>query len=355
MRILIHGASLAEGAGRMRIAAQGLALRGHRVVWLGRGAPDSLVAAGTLEQVRTSPLRLRERADLVLGGPHQPFRIATAGWCAGAHAMVLDLEPEALRRWTLADRWAWESLDSVGLFEDPGDGTEAIEWVPPARMEKWSGAAPPPAPDPGHPDTEVLERTCERRIARTRGHAPRAAAFMDRDGTLVVEKGYLAHPDDLELVAPAARALARLRDAGFALVVISNQSGVGRGFFPLKRVYEAMARLRRELRDRGVELDAVYFCPHRPEEGCECRKPGASLLRQAASNLNLALRRSAMIGDKRLDVETGHGVGALGILVRSGYGRDEERRIEPDAKRVPDFVADDLDQAAEWLAARGGS
>ena len=113
-----------------------------------------------------------------------------------------------------------------------------------------------------------------------------------------------------------------------------------------------MARLRRELRARGVELDAVYFCPHRPEAGCDCRKPASALLRHAAANLNLALRRSAMVGDKRLDVETGHRVGSAGILLRTGYGRDEEQRDGEPGWKPPELIADDLEAAAGWLEER---
>jgi histidinol-phosphate phosphatase family protein len=189
--------------------------------------------------------------------------------------------------------------------------------------------------------------------SRARGHAPRPAAFVDRDGTLVVERGYLSHAEDLELLPHVARGLAILQRAGYAIVVLSNQSGVGRGFFPLARVYEAMAKLRRDLRAQGVDLDAVYFCPHRPEAGCACRKPGTALLRDAARNLNLALKRSVMIGDKLLDVETGHGAGGLGILLRTGYGADEEQRATS-VGRPPDAIVNDLASAAEWLVARGG-
>jgi len=180
----------------------------------------------------------------------------------------------------------------------------------------------------------------------------RSAAFLDRDGTLVVERGYLSDPADLELLPGAADAVRTLHAAGLAVVVISNQSGVGRGLFPLARVYQAMAALRRVLRARGAELDAIYFCPHRPEEGCDCRKPGSALLLRAAEDLQLDLRRSAMVGDKLLDVETGHRAGGLGVLVRTGYGRDEEGRLasEP-ASRRPDRVSGDLAEAAGWIVA----
>jgi D-glycero-D-manno-heptose 1,7-bisphosphate phosphatase len=119
-------------------------------------------------------------------------------------------------------------------------------------------------------------------------------------------------------------------------------------------VHEAMARLRRRLRAEGVELDGIYFCPHRPEAGCTCRKPGSLLLERAAEDLGLSLRGSYMVGDKRLDVETGHRVGARGLLVRTGYGRDEEAR-EGSAIETPDAACDDLPAAAEWILAHGAT
>jgi D-glycero-D-manno-heptose 1,7-bisphosphate phosphatase len=182
------------------------------------------------------------------------------------------------------------------------------------------------------------------------GRASRAAVFLDRDGTLVVERGYLAHADDLELLPGVPAALRSLKAAGFALIVVSNQSGVGRGLFPRSRVYEAMARLRLALRDHGVELDAIYFCPHRPDAGCACRKPGIELVQSAVANQRLELGASVMIGDKLLDVATGQRAGARGILVRTGYGRDEERRVAgEELPRPPSFVADDLAAAAAWV------
>ena len=114
------------------------------------------------------------------------------------------------------------------------------------------------------------------------------------------------------------------------------------------------ARLRIELRAHGVELDAIYFCPHRPEDGCTCRKPGTALLERAAEDLLLDLRSSAVIGDKLLDVETARNAAALGILVRTGYGAEEERRGAAENLERPDHVADSLDGAVAWLLAREG-
>jgi histidinol-phosphate phosphatase family protein len=223
------------------------------------------------------------------------------------------------------------------------------------RLGLWSDEAPPLEPDVTHGDVEILERACERALARHRSRALRAALFLDRDGTLVREIGYLADPDDLELLPGVPAALRAARNAGLPLVLISNQSGVGRGLFPLARVYEAMARLRQLLRAEGIELDAIYFCPHRPDGGCSCRKPGTALLERAAEDLLIALRRSAMAGDKLLDALTAHRAGALGILVRTGYGRDEEQRIaaaREAGEAPPDQVTDDLGQAVRWFLER---
>lgn len=113
-----------------------------------------------------------------------------------------------------------------------------------------------------------------------------------------------------------------------------------------------MARLRRSLRACGVELDAIYFCPHRPEAGCPCRKPAPGLLHRAAEDLRLTLGGSTLVGDKLLDVETARRAGIAGILVRTGYGRDEERRLGAGDAR-PDAVCDALPEAAAWLLDAG--
>ncbi|MBI5711746.1 MAG: HAD family hydrolase [Candidatus Eisenbacteria bacterium] len=272
--------------------------------------------------------------------------------------MVLALEAPALRAWRRRDRWAWSTLYATGLIEE-GEA-ETVRSDPQGleleRVALWSSDAPPPEADATHADTEILERACERALARQRTRSPRAAVFVDRDGTLVVERGYLSDPLDLELLPRTVTALRHLRAAGFPVVVVSNQSGVERGLFPASRVYAAMARLRSLLRVHGIELDAVYFCPHRPEAGCACRKPGTALLERAADDLVLALARSFMAGDKMLDVETARRAHARGVLVRTGYGRDEERRLAGGGGAdAPDLVCEDLEAAARWIVTRQGT
>ena len=153
----------------------------------------------------------------------------------------------------------------------------------------------------------------------------------------------------MRLLPGVAAALARLKAAGFPLVVISNQAGVGRGLFPLARVYGAMAQLRRLLRAEGVELDAIYFCPHAPEEGCACRKPKTELIERAADDLLLRAAGSVMIGDKAIDVRTGKAAGIRAVLVATGYG--EAERAELGMEEQPDWFVKDLGEAAERLIA----
>jgi histidinol-phosphate phosphatase family protein len=360
VRVLVHSGSFAGRRDRLPAAAVGLALRGHLVLWHGP-APIPVGGDAARRNGTLCPLGRSfdsRGADLVLGGGRSPLAVAAAGWLAGAHGMVLSLQPADVRRWRFATRLAWSSLDSFGICEPAAaeDGAGIRLDVPPERVEWWPLDAPAGDPDPAHPDVETLERACERLLARQRGFAPRPAVFLDRDGTLVVERGYLSDPDDLELLPGVPEALRSLRSAGLALVVVSNQSGVGRGLFSLTRVHEAMARLRASLRLHGVELDAVRFCPHRPDEGCPCRKPRADLIARAARELTLAVRDSAMVGDKLLDVATGHNAGCRGVLVRSGYGRDEEQRIAGgELARPPDHVADDLAGAVPWLLEHVGA
>lgn len=354
MRILADGEAL-ERAPRMRVAAAGLALRGHEMAWAGGAPPDGVAVpvtrvSGGLGGVATIA---RSRFDVVVGSDSRLPRGGLLGTIGGAHGMVVALDPARFSRAKAWERWGWDALYAIGLVE-PAEAELARGLLPEPVLERlalWPDGGATMVPDAGHPDVEVLERACERSLTGHRGHAPRAGVFLDRDGTLVVERGYLSDPAGLELLPGVPAALQTLHAAGFALIVVSNQSGIGRGYFTVERAYATMARLRVLLRAHGVELDGIYFCPHRPEEGCPCRKPGIGLLERAAEDHGLSLTRSVMIGDKRLDVATGQRAGGSGILVRTGYGKDEE--ANPAAgESSPVIVVDDLMAAADWIIRR---
>ena len=350
MRIVAHGRSLERHGSRMPAALAGLALRGHDVRWL---AGSSTPPAGPAV---VSGLRGLSgvRAEVVVGGSASPVAAVVAGWVVGARVLVLDLDPVEVARWRTLEHWAWHSLYATALLEDRDAAGFAAEprGLERERIGLWPAVAAAAAPDPAHLDCEVLERACERALARQRGRALRAAVFLDRDGTLIRETGYLAEPAGVELLPGAGRALRNLAEAGYPLVVISNQSGVARGLFHERQVHAVMARLRERLRDHGVELDAIYFCPHHPDAGCACRKPRPGLLERAAEDLDLSLTASVTIGDKRIDAAAGRRAGGRGILVRTGYGREEETRVGGEDP-APDRVCDDLPAAVEWLLGPG--
>ena len=183
------------------------------------------------------------------------------------------------------------------------------------------------------------------------------AIFLDRDGTIIREAGYLGRPDEVELLPGAAEGMRRLRSAGYRLVVLTNQAGVARGYYCEQDVQAVHARLREMLRAEGVEWDAIYYCPHHPEgQGvyrrvCPNRKPGTGMYEQAARDLNLDLRHSAAIGDKVTDLLPGIRLGCRTVMVRTGHG--QSLLDAGAAEGVPiDHVADDLLAAAEWLLAK---
>ena len=179
------------------------------------------------------------------------------------------------------------------------------------------------------------------------------AIFLDRDGTIIREVGYLSRLADLEVLPGVARALRRLGEAGFVRVVVTNQSGVARGLFERSFVEETHAELRRRLDEAGADIDAFYVCPHHPEfDGpCECRKPVPGLVRLAARDLGLDVSASWVIGDKVADVELGRRAGCRTCLVRTGYGRKSEAALTGSGL-APDLVADDLEVGADEILRR---
>jgi D-glycero-D-manno-heptose 1,7-bisphosphate phosphatase len=175
------------------------------------------------------------------------------------------------------------------------------------------------------------------------------AVFLDRDGTINEEMGYINHPDRFVLLPRSAQAIRRLSDAGLKVVVITNQSGAARGYFPPSLVEVVHEKLRVLLAAQGARLDAIYTCLHGPEAGCSCRKPKPGLIEQAAQDLDLDLARSYLVGDRYKDLETAHRAGVQGILVLTGYGRGEYEHQSGSWPLPPAYVAEDLMDAAAWI------
>ena len=182
------------------------------------------------------------------------------------------------------------------------------------------------------------------------------AVFLDRDGTINEQMGYINHISRFRLLDNAAAGIRLLNQAGMPVVVVSNQSGLARGYFPTSLLEEVNRRMEEMLAAEGARLDAVYYCPHHPEarvaelaRRCDCRKPKPGLLLRAAADLGLDLERSCVVGDRWSDLETAAAVGARGILVLTGYGRGEAEYIGPTRKLKPHFIARDLLEAAQWI------
>lgn len=180
----------------------------------------------------------------------------------------------------------------------------------------------------------------------------RPAVFLDRDGTIAEEVGYLNHISRFRMFPFAAQAIMQLNRAGFPVIVITNQSGVARGYFPESLVTAVHDLMTTQLAKEGAHVDALYYCPHRGDDACACRKPRPGLLEQAARDHGLDLRRSFVVGDRHGDVELAHGVGARAILVRTGYGAGELQWHSTKWPAPPDFIAADLSAAAEWIVSQ---
>jgi D-glycero-D-manno-heptose 1,7-bisphosphate phosphatase len=173
-----------------------------------------------------------------------------------------------------------------------------------------------------------------------------AAVFLDRDGTIIADRHYLSKPEDIELVAGAPEAISRINALLVPVIVITNQSGIGRGYFTVEDHLAVTRRLDEMLNVEGATIDASYYCPHAPEEGCDCRKPGTRLFRQAAADYpGIDLSRSAYIGDRMRDIEPGLAFGGLAVLVPSADTPPADiERAEKEAR-----IAPSLGTALDWI------
>lgn len=189
----------------------------------------------------------------------------------------------------------------------------------------------------------------------------RPAIFLDRDGTLSHEVGYVNHVSRFRLFPYASATIRAINGAGWAAVIVTNQAGVARGYFPESTIDSVHAEMRRGMQGGGAKLDGIYYCPHHPTAGeppyrsdCDCRKPRPGMVRRAAQELELDLERSWVVGDKLVDVELAWNVGARGALVKTGYGAADLAAGQGVWKRQPDLVAENAFAAVHRILSEVG-
>lgn len=187
------------------------------------------------------------------------------------------------------------------------------------------------------------------------------AVFLDRDGTVSYEVGYMNHVSRMRLMPESAEAIRWINRSGFWAVVVTNQSGVARGYFEEPLIHQVNESLRRQLEAAGARLDGIYYCPHHPREGeapwrceCGCRKPATGLLERACQELGVELKGSYLVGDTMVDMRTARNAGLTAILVLTGYGRGEYEHRSHLWPFRPDHIAEDLRAAVRWIFEREG-
>lgn len=187
------------------------------------------------------------------------------------------------------------------------------------------------------------------------------AVFLDRDGTINEEVGYVNHIERFVLLPRVGEAIRILNQHGWKTVVITNQSGVARGYFPESLIRQVHGKMEDLLKREGAHLDGIYYCPHHPDIGvspyrqrCRCRKPAPGLIEEAVKELDLDPSRSYMVGDRGADIEFAHRVGTKAVLVLTGYGKGEWEYFGNQWKSKPDCVAQDLYEAVQWILKEEG-
>lgn len=185
------------------------------------------------------------------------------------------------------------------------------------------------------------------------------AIFIDRDGTLNEDVGYISDPKEFRLFDFAPEAVRLINNSGFLVIVLTNQSGIARGFLTEEILGRLHDKMESELAHRGARIDRIYFCPHHPEIGeppykvdCDCRKPKSGLILQAATEMDVNLKKSYVVGDRYRDMETGQAVGATGVLVLTGFGSEEARMPPANRLQQPEHVAENLVEAVRWILNR---
>jgi D-glycero-alpha-D-manno-heptose 1-phosphate guanylyltransferase len=300
-----------------------------------RRATASLLLAGVPDPARYGTVEadpsgrvtaFREKTAGASGGPAAPAWISAGVYLLG-RAVIDELPARAPLSF---ERDVFPALVGAGLSAYRGGGRFIDIGTPESYTEAQDFFAPAPrAEEASRPVT-------------------RPFILLDRDGTLIEERHYLSDPGGVVLLPGVVDGLRALRAEGLALVVATNQAGVGRGLFSEDQVAAVHARLSELLAARGVGLDGIFYCPHHPDAGCDCRKPATGLARQAAAALGPGAASVAVVGDKRCDIDLARALGVPGILVTTGYGASELA-----AAAEPDYAVDSLVEVAAVLRPLG--
>jgi histidinol-phosphate phosphatase family protein len=174
------------------------------------------------------------------------------------------------------------------------------------------------------------------------------AVFLDRDGTVILDKNYLSSPERVKLYSYSAQSINKLRKAGFKIIIVTNQSGIARGMFGVKELKKVNKKFIDLLREQGAKIDGLYYCPHIDEDDCSCRKPKTAMVLKAAKEHNIDLKKSYTVGDSVRDYLLGYNCGAKGILVLTGHGKSQQKKIKSQ-KIKPLAVCKTMKQAAELI------
>ena len=172
------------------------------------------------------------------------------------------------------------------------------------------------------------------------------AVFLDRDGTMAKDVNYCARPEDFELFPDTAKAIKLLHEHAFKVIVVTNQSGIARGYFTEETLAQIHEKMKEELAKEGAWVDDIYYCPHHPDDNCDCRKPKPKMVLQAAKEYDIDLKHSFVVGDLEIDIGLGKAVGCHTILISTNPGYDDQKQ------ETPDYITSDLYQAARWIVSQ---
>ena len=331
--VVIFGAKGEERLGReiaARLSSPSLVLSGATTI---RELMAALKRCAMLLTNDTGPMHIASAFQVPLVAIFGPTDWRTTSPFGSAHAIVrqpVDCAPCMLRECPIDHRCM------TGV---------SVEQVYEASLSSLSGLSGLSGPN----RTDRTDRIDKTDLPHQTDLLAGVTVFLDRDGTLNYDPGYLRVAAELKLLAGVGPALARLKRAGARLVVVTNQSGVGRGIITLKDLEAIHARLQGLLEQEDAALDAIYFCPHHPDNGCRCRKPNVGMVERAVSELQLDLRRSYLIGDHARDIQLATKVGAKAILIATAPMDAQSLEMLKVEKALPDAVVKSMTEAVDWI------